>query len=92
MITQDVLDKVAKNARLSLTKEEAAQFLPQLDEVLTHFSTLKDVDTEGVEPSFLPVKLTTEMREDEPEECLTQEEALKNAQSKNGYIKGPKSV
>ena len=92
-IDKELIKKVAANARLNLTEAEIKEFLPQLKEVLANFETLEKAPTKGVEPSFRPIEVKNITREDEEKECLTQEEALKNAKHKSeGYFKGPKAI
>jgi len=93
MIDKQTVEHVAKLARVNLTEEEIRKFSKEFSDILDLFSSLKDVDTKGVEPSFHPIKLKNVLREDKPEKCLTQEEALKNAEQKDdGFFKGPRSV
>ncbi len=92
-VDEDTIKHVAAVARLELTPEEVKRFLPELKEILEIFSKLDSVDTDPVTPSFQPVALKDNLREDEIRRCFTQEEALKNnTQNKDGYIKGPKAV
>lgn len=92
-IDEDLLHHVAEVARLNISPEEIRKFTPQLKDIITVFSKIKEVDTDDVKPSFQPVQLKNALREDEPEECLTQEQALMNSKHcKDGYFKGPKAV
>ncbi|MFL6583734.1 MAG: Asp-tRNA(Asn)/Glu-tRNA(Gln) amidotransferase subunit GatC [Chthoniobacterales bacterium] len=70
---------VAKLARLELTAQEAALFEAQLGQVLHHVEKLHDVDVRNVEPSAHAVPIFNVVREDEPRDWLTAEEALRNA-------------
>jgi len=90
-INEELIEKVSKNARLKLTKEEKEEFLSQLKEILDAFSTLKEADTDNLHPSFQPLLLKDITREDKIESCLTQEQALQNTpHKKEGFFKGPK--
>ena len=92
-IDQELLQKVAKNARLSLSEEEKKKFLPQLQEILKAFSVLDDLEVSKEKPSFQPIELKNVWREDKIEKCLSQEEALSNTKHrKDGYFKGPKVI
>ncbi len=85
--------QVAKNARIKLTEEEQKELLPQLKEVLDLFEKLNEIDTSHIKPSFHPIELKNNYREDKQKQCLTQEQALENVkQEKDGFIKGPKIV
>ena len=92
-VDKNLLEHVAKVARLELSEKEIEKFLPQLKEALEFFSQLKEIDTENVKPSFHPVELKNAMREDEPKECLSQDDALSLTEhKKDGYFKGPKVI
>ena len=76
-----------------LTEEEIERFSKEFPDILDAFSSLKEVETKNVEPSFHPIELKNVMREDAIEECLTQEEALSNAEQKEDkHFKGPRAV
>lgn len=92
-VDKKILEHVAEIARLKLTEQEIKKFLPQLNEALEFFTQLKEVNTEGIKPSFQPVELKNTMREDKEKECLSQEDALSLAEhKKDGYFKGPRAV
>ncbi len=92
-INKEIILKVAKNARLNLTEDEVKEFLPQFKEILSTFSELSKVNTEKVKPSFQPIEIKNALRDDEPKECVSQDEILKNATNKkNGYFLGPKAL
>lgn len=92
-VDKKLLEHVAEIARLKLTEQEIEKFLPQLKEALEFFTQLKEVNTEGVKPSFQPVELKNVMREDKEKECLSQEDALSLSEhKKDGYFKGPRAV
>ena len=95
-VTKDLVKRTAENARLSLTDEELEKFTTELKEVIVEsFNKLDEVDTEGTEPSFQPIKQTNHFRKDEVKQSISQEEALSNVkedQKEKGYIKGPKVI
>ena len=92
-INKDLIEAVAKNARLDLTDSEKEQFEKELKEVLEAFSKLDEVNTDGIQPSMQPVPMKNRTREDEPVPCVTQEEALSLTEhKKDGYFKGPKVI
>ncbi len=92
-VDKELIENVARVARLKLTDSEIKKFLPQLKEILNAFSKLDEVNTKGTEPSFQPVELKNFMREDKPGDVLDQEKALENtSHKKDGYFKGPKAV
>jgi len=92
-INEDMIKHVADIARLNLTEEEIKRFTPQLKEVIESFSKLAKENTRGIKPSFQPIDIKNNMRDDKPGICLSQEKALENAgHKKDGYFQGPKAV
>ncbi|HXJ76692.1 MAG TPA: Asp-tRNA(Asn)/Glu-tRNA(Gln) amidotransferase subunit GatC [Candidatus Dormibacteraeota bacterium] len=84
---------VADLARLKLTPEEESQFGAQLAQVLGYMNQLREVDVTGVEPTAHPVPMVNIMRPDATQECLPNEEALRNAPAQaNGLFLVPKIV
>ncbi len=91
-IDEELIRHIANSSKLNLTQQEIKKFAPQLKEVLDYFEKIKEFDSEGIEPSFHPIKVSDVLREDEEEPSLTQEDALRNAEQKDGYFKGPGAI
>jgi aspartyl-tRNA(Asn)/glutamyl-tRNA(Gln) amidotransferase subunit C len=92
-INKELLAKIATNARLELSEEEVQEFLPQLQEVLDLFSSLDELDTINVKPSFQPIEVTNILREDVVQECLPIKEVFLGVKNKQeNYFKGPKAI
>ncbi len=92
-VNRQLIEKVAKNARLKLTEQEIKEFLPQLKEILTYFSEIEKAPVGNLPPSFHPIEVKNVTREDIPKKGLTQQEALQNTKHKqDGYFKGPKTI
>ncbi len=92
-VDTELVEHVARNARLKLTAEEKLRFAKEIGEVINAFSALKEADTSGVEPSAQPIPIGNRLRADEPAPSLPQDEALANAQHKrDGLFRGPKAV
>jgi aspartyl-tRNA(Asn)/glutamyl-tRNA(Gln) amidotransferase subunit C len=93
MIDKKTVEHVASLARIKLTDEEIAKFSEDLSGILDAFSSLNEVDIEDVKPSFHAIEMKNVVREDKKEGCLTQEEALANAEQKEDKMfKGPRAV
>ena len=91
-LNKELIEKVAKNAKLKLTEEEKEEFLPQLQEILDSFSVLDEAPIENLHASFQPFPIKNVLREDKEEPSLTQEEALQNTPlKKDGFFRGPKT-
>ena len=92
-ITKELLEKVAKNARIELTEKEKEEFLPQLKDIIRSFSKINEAKTENLHPSFQAIPTKNVFREDHPKESLTQEQALQNTKhKKDGFFLGPKTI
>ena len=87
------LSRAVKLARIELTPEEEQRLAPQLGEVLQYVEKLNELDVSDVEPTAHATPLSNVIREDEPRESLSQEEALRNApKTANGLFVVPKIV
>lgn len=92
-VDERLLKDVARVSRLELTDAEIQQFVPELKEILGYFEALQQVPTEGVKPSFHPIDVRNNSRDDVPHAPLSQKDALKNAiYTKEGYFKGPRAI
>jgi len=92
-VDKELIEKVAKNARIKLSESEIKEFSPQLNEILEYFSEIEKAPTSKLQPTFHPIEVKNITREDMPKKCLTQQEALQNTKHKqDGYFKGPKTI
>lgn len=73
--------KVARLARLKLTDEEAAEFTPQLETILSYIDSLNELDVEGIEPSAYASPIFAIPRTDEPGTSMSVELLEQNAPS-----------
>ena len=73
-------------ARLNLSEEEIAKFQAQLSQVLEYVEELKGVDVSQVEPTAHANPVFNVVREDEPRDGLTRQEALANAPRQAGGL------
>jgi aspartyl-tRNA(Asn)/glutamyl-tRNA(Gln) amidotransferase subunit C len=88
-VTKELVEGLAKAARLTLTPEETAKYTQQLSVILDAFKELDQVDTEGVEPSYHPIELKDALRDDEPTKWKW--DPLANVEDKEEqHIRGPK--
>lgn len=90
--SKETIEYVSKLALLDLSEEEKEKLSKQLNNILSHFKKLEDLDTSEVEPTRHPIEgLSNVFREDKPWEGLSQKEALKNAEhKKEGFFKAPR--
>ncbi|MCJ7731536.1 Asp-tRNA(Asn)/Glu-tRNA(Gln) amidotransferase subunit GatC [Candidatus Bathyarchaeota archaeon] len=88
-VTRELVQGLAKAARLNLSEEETEKYAQQLSVILDAFKELDEVPTEGVEPSYHPIEIADRLREDEPVKWIWEPLAnVKDAEA--GYIRGPK--
>lgn len=86
------IEKVAENARLNLSDKEEEKYSEDFEKILESFSRLEEIDTEDVDPSFHPIKIKNNSREDEKEESLNKKEVFSNTDNKEeNYFKGPRA-
>ena len=78
-ITLAEVHDVAKLARLSLSDEEAERMTADLDHILEYVETLRELDTEGIEPTAHAIPLETPMRDDRAVPGIDPELAVANA-------------
>ena len=78
-ITEDEVRHAARLARLELSDEDVNRFTRQLAEVLEYMTQIESLDVDGVEPMAHPLDMPNVLRDDEPSEPLSREEALRNA-------------
>lgn len=91
-INKEILERVAKVAKLDLTSEEKKEFLPQMEEILEYFKLMDEADADN-ELKVHPVEIGENMREDIVKKSLPREKILGlSKNTKDEYFKGPKVV
>ncbi len=83
-ISRDEVLHVARLARLELAEGELDRFAEQLNAILEAVGKVGELDLEGVEPTAHPLDLVNIWAEDEPQPCLSADEALANAPDREG--------
>jgi len=92
-ISLETARRVAEIARLDLSEAELKRAQADLNEILSAFKIIDEVDTKGVEPSFHPQPVENVVREDKIEASLGQEKGLAQTKHKHeGHFKGPRVV
>lgn len=93
VLTKEEVLKVAKLANLTLSAEEIEKFRGQMQEIIDYnVELLKDVKTEGVEPSLQAEADFKAARKDETEPSISSEEAVSNAKETHNDLFKVKSV
>ncbi len=92
-ISEEQVRHVALLARLALTDEQVAEYGEQLNSILEHIDTIRQLDLEGVEPTAHAVDMVNETRADEPLPCLPLDAVLLNApEAEDGAFVVPRIV
>lgn len=87
------VDKVARLARLELTDAQRDQYAVQLAAILSHFESLRALDTTGIEPSVYAVDLTGRPRADEPGQTAGHDALIANAAAhREGFYVVPRVI
>ena len=79
MIDREMVQHVARLARLGLSEEDIETFGSQLSVILENIRILQEVDVSGVSPTAHASRLTNIMRADEPRPSFPPEVLLANA-------------
>ena len=92
-VDKALIEQVATNASLQLSDEEKSNFEKDFEDVLSNFSALEKAPVEDKEPSFHPIPVKDNLREDKEEECLSEKETFENiGHHQDKFIRGPKIV
>ena len=70
---------IARLAALRIDDEEVQTMRQQLSDILAHFQTLAELDTEGVPPTGHTTDTHSVMRDDEDMPALERDQTLANA-------------
>lgn len=79
MLSPEIVDHVARLARLELTDAERDKMAVELSKILDHIEAIQTLDLEGVEPTSHVVHLENVLRADVPWTSMPPEVALANA-------------
>jgi len=78
-VTEALIDKLAKLARLSFNKQEKADIRADLERMIGFVDQLRALDLEGVEPLMHMSEADNVWREDQVKGEISRDEALSNA-------------
>src|SRR5215467_13448262 len=78
-LSRDEVRHVALLARLGLEPGDEEIYAERLSGILQHIDRLQQLNTDAIPPTAQVVEVAATLRDDEPRECLTREEALANA-------------
>lgn len=93
IIDKDAVEKILTLSRLYLKEEEKDEIIPQLEEILTYFKSIEELNTENIEPMFHPPIQKLFLREDKEEKFFDREILEKiSPLFEDGFVKVPKIV
>ena len=78
-LTDDEVNYIANLSRLHLSEAERDRAATELSQILGYFEKLKELDTDGVEPTDHVLPVVNVLRADKSRPGLTPEAALQNA-------------
>ena len=89
-ITRQEVLHVARLARLALREDEVERLTRELDAILDAVSKVSELDLADVPPTSHPHDVVNVWDEDEPQPCLSADDALVNAPEREGdFFKVP---
>ena len=78
-ITSEEIRHLSVLTRISMTDDEVEIMRDQMADILDSIEVLREVDTDGIEPTAHSVGLDSVMREDVSSDSISLEDALSNA-------------
>ena len=92
-ITLQQVKYIADLARLEFNERELEAFTQHLDNILTYFDKLKEVDTAAVKPTSHAITVRNVFREDQVTESIPRDFCLNNApEEESDYFRVPKII
>ena len=89
---EEMLKKLGLKTMFNISNGEMPELVDEYDIFMNHVAVLEEIDTEGIEPLAYQIE-TTFLRDDEPIDIISLEDALSNAKSvQENQIKVPKVV
>lgn len=90
-INKELIEKVAKIARLNLNEEEKECLITDFKNILDIFDKIKTVDTNNIDLSVQPIKAENVFREDNVKDSLNLKEVFSHTDHKEKELfKGPR--
>ena len=89
-IDSEQVKNIAHMIRIEITDEEAEQYTKEISGLVEYAGRMSELNTDEVKPTTHGIILDNVLRQDEPIQSLSQEEALKNApDQQDGHFKVP---
>ena len=92
-LTNSEVEHIATLSRLELSDAERERAATELSQIIGYFETLRELDTDNVEPTMHALPIENVLRADEVRPGLSREAALQNApESADGMFQVPRVV
>ncbi len=92
ILSEDDVRHIARLAALRISDDEIRTMREQLSDILSHFNTLAEIDTEGVPPTGHTNDAHSVMREDVKKPAMERDVTLANAPHVDGEFVRVKPV
>jgi aspartyl-tRNA(Asn)/glutamyl-tRNA(Gln) amidotransferase subunit C len=90
-VNEALIDQIANLSKLSFEGEQKEAIRQDLQRMIAFVDKLSELDTTGVEPLIFMSNEVNRLRDDNPEQTVSHEEALRNAPKKDSdYFRIPK--
>ena len=90
-LDKNTVKRIAELSKLEFTSDETTAILKDMNQMLEFIDQLKELDTSNIDPLIHMTEDENILREDDAITGASQQEALKNAPSKDStYFKFPK--
>lgn len=83
-------ERLLKTTRLKLDDTERAAIQKDIEEVIGYFEKIGEIDTEGEEKAYHPIKVDARLREDSVSKFADVDMLKRQSKLHDGYIIGPK--
>lgn len=92
-IDEQLISRLEHLARLELSDAEKTNLMQDLDNILALVEKMNELDTQNVAPLVYVNPIENALREDQIENQVNREEALRNAPKQDGvYFRVPKVI
>lgn len=92
-VSKEEVLKMADVAKVALTEDEAMRYAESISDIVERAEGLKNMDLSDVEPATHALEIYDVVREDEPNNQVSIEDALLNSEStEDGQFKVPKMI
>ena len=86
---RETVERVARTAHIKLTEDELQRYSSDLSEILTYFELLDEAP--GTEKRGInPIEVADVLRDDEPHMEIDSDVLLRDMDTYEGYVRGPR--